>query len=31
VMTNDPENVKCALSGRFEDWYVYTTIVDRIA
>lgn len=22
VFTNDPENVKCALATRFEDWYV---------
>lgn len=22
VFTNDPENIKCALATRFEDWYV---------
>lgn len=22
VMTNDPENIKCVLATRFEDWYV---------
>lgn len=22
VVTNDPENIKCALATRFEDWYV---------
>lgn len=24
VLTNDPENIKCALATRFEDWYACT-------
>jgi hypothetical protein len=30
VMTNDPENIKCVLATRFEDWYVWMiTVLSR--